>query len=283
MIRLDDATLLSFLHEDAPYGDLTTRSLEIGKSPARMTFSARGAMTVCAPEDAARLVELAGAHATSLCRTGDDLLPGDVILQAEGRAEDLLLAWKVTQMMVEWSSGIATSAAEIVQAARKANPAINVSCTRKSAPGTRLLSTMAILAGGAEVHRTGLSDTVLLFPDHRNLATPGADALKEQISSLKQRCPERRIVVEVKNIPEALKAADYGAEVLQLEKFAPEDVRTLAEQIEGSPVVIAAAGGINAQNAEVYAASGADILVTSSPYYAKPADVQVRFSRQEEA
>ncbi|TYO61677.1 hypothetical protein FXV83_37000 [Bradyrhizobium hipponense] len=38
----------------------------------------------------------------------------------------------------------------------------------------------------------------------------------------------------------------------------------------------AAAGGINAGNAAAYAQAGADVLVTSSPYLAKPRDVQVR-------
>ncbi|MFN5411999.1 MAG: hypothetical protein ACK5CS_34705, partial [Bradyrhizobium sp.] len=38
--------------------------------------------------------------------------------------------------------------------------------------------------------------------------------------------------------------------------------------------IIAAAGGVNAQNAAAYAAAGADLLVTSAPYLARPCDVQ---------
>ncbi|MDU1803205.1 MAG: ModD protein, partial [Bradyrhizobium sp.] len=41
---------------------------------------------------------------------------------------------------------------------------------------------------------------------------------------------------------------------------------------------IAAAGGVNAQNAAAYAAAGADLLVTSAPYLARPCDVQVRIT-----
>jgi molybdenum transport protein len=73
-----------------------------------------------------------------------------------------------------------------------------------------------------------------------------------------------------------------GCQVIQLEKLTPDQVaRVVAEadrkQDSGRPV-IAAAGGINAQNAADYAAAGADLLVTSAPYFAKPKDVQVRFS-----
>ena len=41
-------------------------------------------------------------------------------------------------------------------------------------------------------------------------------------------------------------------------------------------VKLAAAGGINAANAAAYAQAGADIIVTSQPYVARPRDVQVR-------
>ena len=42
--------------------------------------------------------------------------------------------------------------------------------------------------------------------------------------------------------------------------------------------VIAAAGGVNAKNAEAYARAGASVLVTSAPYNAPPAEVQVRIT-----
>ena len=42
--------------------------------------------------------------------------------------------------------------------------------------------------------------------------------------------------------------------------------------------IIAAAGGVNAANAAAYAEAGADVLVTSSPYLAKPKDVQVEIA-----
>jgi len=40
--------------------------------------------------------------------------------------------------------------------------------------------------------------------------------------------------------------------------------------------LIAAAGGVNAANGAEFAAAGADILVTSAPYWGKPLDVAVR-------
>ncbi len=68
-----------------------------------------------------------------------------------------------------------------------------------------------------------------------------------------------------------------GADVIQTEKFKPEAVASLYQALTGEKArpLIAAAGGINADNAALYAAAGADILVTSAPYWGKPADVSV--------
>ncbi len=283
MMVLDDATLLGYLKEDAPYGDLTTRSLGLDDTVARMRFHARGGMTVCGVEESARLLELIGATARPACVSGDRVPAAGAILDAEGAAGPLMLGWKVAQTLMEWASGVATATRALVDTARAANPNVVVACTRKAVPGTRPLSAKAILSGGASLHRAGLSDTLLLFPEHRNLdggSGGGGDALARQIAALKRACPERSVVVEVKDIAEALEAARHGADVLQLEKFDPAQVAELARSLpNGTRAKIAAAGGINPANAAAYARSGAEILVTSWPYYATPADVKVTISR----
>lgn len=87
-------------------------------------------------------------------------------------------------------------------------------------------------------------------------------------------------MVEVASIEEALLWANAGAEVLQLEKFTPEAVAGCrrALQSAGLGTLLAAAGGIHADNAAAYMLAGADLLVTSAPYTAPPKDVQVTFA-----
>ncbi|MBB4287632.1 ModD protein [Roseospira goensis] len=276
---LDDGALWALLREDAPYGDLTSRVLELGAVSARMTFAARDAMTLCGAEEAARLLELTGATVRIDAASGTARAPGEPILEAEGPAEALLLGWKVAQTLVEWASGVATRAAALVAAARDGHPAALVACTRKAVPGTRALSAKAVLAGGASLHRTGLSDTVLLFPEHRAVGgTQGGveEALARQIATLRHACPERRVVVEVATVAEALAAARHGADVLQLEKFTPAQVADVGARLGPAPApCLAAAGGIHAGNAAAYARAGARVLVTSAPYTAPPVDVQV--------
>ncbi|MBK1691011.1 ModD protein [Ectothiorhodospira mobilis] len=275
---LSDETLHDLLREDAPYGDLTTRALEIPRGSAWMHFTARYAMTACGLEEAARLLQLLGCSVTLKARSGDAVPADAPLLEVRGPAEALLLGWKVTQTLVEWASGISTAAARITRAAQTADPGAIVACTRKTVPGTRALSLKAITAGGAEIHRTGLSDTLLLFPEHRRVAGPRA-GLEMQIRRLRARCPERRVVVEVDSHEEALQAAQAGAEVIQAEKFSLDALARLADALSDFPGVrLAAAGGIHADNATEHVRAGARILVTSAPYTAPPRDVSVRMA-----
>jgi len=281
MYHIPDSVLQGLLAEDIPYGDLTTRSLGIGSVPGRLAFSARGGMVACCTEEAARIPEFLGASAEVAAASGRQVAAGTVLVTAAGLADALLAGWKVAQTLIEWTSGVATEVRAIIDAARSANPAAIVACTRKAVPGTRALSAKAVCVAGATMHRCGLSDTILLFPEHQAFGE-GADVLTRQIAELRRGNPERSIVVEVKTLAEALAARGAGINVLQLEKFPPGDVADLCARIaadDGPQPVVAAAGGGNSGNAAAYAAAGARILVTSSPYTARPADVQATLSR----
>jgi molybdenum transport protein len=136
----------------------------------------------------------------------------------------------------------------------------------------------AILAGGAVPHRLGLSETVLVFPEHRAFLVD--ESLSAVLARLRRSCPERKLVVEVKTAAEAREAALSGADVVQLEKFPPDAVAALAAWLRASApgVVLAAGGGVTVANAAAYAAAGAHVLVTSAPYLAPPRDVAVEIA-----
>ncbi len=273
MLALSDHDLARMLQDDVPNGDLTTESLAIGHCAGRIEFRARQAMTVACTEEAVRIFELAGATAELVTPSGTGVAVGTLLLRANGSVTSLHVAWKATQILVEWASGIATAAAAIVAASGETP----VACTRKNAPGTKALSIKAVRAGGAAMHRLGLSETLLVFAEHRMFLdeTPA-----QTIARLNRRQPEKKVVVEVGGVAEARLWAEAGADVLQLEKFSPEQVAESRAAMADSCVVLAAAGGVNAGNAAAYVQAGTDLLVTSAPYSAPPRDVQVVFSLQ---
>jgi molybdenum transport protein len=174
---------------------------------------------------------------------------------------------------MEYASGIASAARRVVDAARAVNPAVVVACTRKTFPGTKPVAIKSILAGGATPHRLGLSETILVFPEHR--AFLGDRSLSDIVADLHAHAPEKKIVVEVLSLDEAQAAIAAGADVIQLEKFPLDQIRALVALPRPAGVRLAAAGGVNAKNAADFAAAGAEILVTSAPYSAPPVDIKV--------
>jgi molybdenum transport protein len=272
---LADHELHQLLAEDVPFGDLTTDSLGIGARAGSIRFFARDPMTVCGVEEAARMFQLCGAEATATVASGTEATPETLLLEAHGSAGALHRGWKTAQTLMEWCGGMASSAATIVAAAHRGDPDTMVAGTRKNVPGNRRLAVKAFRAGGAVMHRNGLSETLLVFAEHRLFL--GDETPAATLARLRGLCPEKRVVVEVASPDEALVWA--AADVLQLEKLTPEQVAATAAALaeRGSGAVVAAAGGINADNAEAYARAGARLLVTTAPHLAPPRDVQVRF------
>lgn len=271
-----DDRLLALLREDCPYGDITTLGLGIGLLRGRAVFRTRATITACCTEEAERLMLLAGCDQVQrLATSGAQVEAGGELLRAEGPAAALHRGLKVAQTLIEVASGVATRARAIRRAARQGKPDIAVACTRKHLPGAKDIMLKAISAGGCLPHRLGLSDSVLVFAQHR--AFLGRTPPHLWVEQLRTAQPERKIAVEAEDVDEAIRLAAAGVDSVQLDKLAPEQVAEVVRGIAGLPrrPMIAAAGGIHEGNALAYAAAGADLLVTSAAYAAPPADVSV--------
>lgn len=273
---LSDARLAAMLAEDVPYGDITTLGLGIGEAPGRATFVTRAGMTAACVEEAERLMLLAGCTRVDRhARSGAQVEAGASLLVAEGPAAALHHGAKVAQTLIEIASGIATRARRILGAAREGRAGIAVACTRKHLPGAKDVMLKAIIAGGCVPHRLGLSDSVLVFAQHR--AFLGRKPPHLWVAALRAAQPERKLAVEAETVDEALQFAHAGVDALQLDKLPPEDVAAVVRALAEMPrrPLIAATGGVHEGNAAAYARAGADLLVTSAAYAAPPADLSV--------
>lgn len=268
-----DALVDQLLAEDVPSGDLTTTLLGISEAPGGMRFSMRAEAVVCGIELAADLITRAGAEARCHVASGARVEAGAHLLSAQGPAGALHKAWKVSQTLVEYLSGIATATAAIVEAARAVNPHVAVVTTRKTLPGSKAMMLAAIRAGGAQAHRLGLSETLLVFPEHRVFLEDPVTAL----AALRRAAPEKKVVVEVADLETAGLVLEAAPDILQCEKMTPQLLAQVVGEVKrrGLHTLVAAAGGVNASNAAAYVEAGAGLLVTSAPYWAKPADVKV--------
>lgn len=274
---LPDHELEALLHDDAPCGDATTFALGISQRPGRLEFRARQAMTLCGVEEARRMGELRGlAVEGEMLGSGTRLAAGESFLTLTGEAGALHRVWKTAQTLMEYLSGIATCAADLLATAQAVDPQAALVCTRKNFPGTKAASLKAVLCAGASPHRLNLSETLLLFAEHR--AFLGDEPPATTVGRFRQQWPERSVVVEVGSVAEALRWAAAGADILQLEKLPPAAVAelaaTLAKELP-TGVRLAVAGGVTPGNAAEYVRAGARILVSSAPYFAGPKDVAV--------
>lgn len=281
---LSPEAIAQLIAEDVPYWDCTTVGLGIAPLEGRLEFSARHPMTVCATEEAAKVLEQCGATVELAVPSGTVLEAGQSILKAAGSAQALHIAWRVALNLMEYTSGIATRTAAFVRAVQAVNPAAAVVTTRKAFPGTRRLMMKAILVGGAQPHRLGLSESILVFKQHRVYLGGMADLIA-RLPQLQQLFPEKKIAVEVEQVEEAWQLAAVGVDLIQLDKVPLDALKTFVPQFKARypAIKLAAAGGITLDNAADYAASQIDLLVTSALYVSKPADIAAKMTPETES
>ncbi len=276
MLHAPLSFLESLLSDDCPYEDLTTEGLGIGRRIGRVIAAPKAEGIVAGIGIAAQLFELRGVRTKILAEDGAALAAGEPALEAEGSAEALHAVYKTAQNVMEYASGIANRTAAMTAAARAENSAVQVALTRKHFPGAKLISYAGALAGGGIIHRFGLSDSILVFDQHRVFCSDSDEAIRRLIAS----APERKVAVEADSPEEALHFVQLGIHIIQCERFEPEQLeRFVREAKTANPALIVnAAGGVTAENAAAYARAGADVLVTSWPYFGRPFDIKMRFA-----
>lgn len=278
-IQLTDTEIEMLWREDMPLNDVTTDGMGISNVPGRVCCWPKADGVVAGVETAARLFELSGCTVVRFHSDGDFVAAKEHVMDVTGTASELHAVYKVAQGIMEYSSGIAGRVRAMVINATAVNPTVRVAMTRKHFPGSKKLSLAAALAGGAIVHRNGLSDSILVFDQHRCFSSDIPAALR----ALKLGEPEKKVAVEAASVEEGLEYVKLGVDIVQCERFSSEDLaRFVAEGTKINPALIVnAAGGVNADNAAQYAATGAHVLVTSWPYFGKPFDIKMAFEGNE--
>ena len=277
MFYISDSFIEGLIQEDLQLMDITALSMDIERVPGEIECFPKRDCVIAGVEEAARIFEKTGSEAEISIPSGAHAQGGEVCLRARGTAGALHGCYKLAQNIIEYSSGIATRTASMLINAKTANPSVHVSVTRKHFPGTKALSLKAALAGGASLHRLGLSDSILAFEQHRIFTE---DFIK-MIPLMAEKFPEKKIAVEAESPSEALDYVRAGAHVIQCERFGFDELDCFVKdaRLINPSVTIAAAGGINAANAAEYASTGVDILVTSWVYFGKPEDIKMRMRR----
>ncbi|EHJ01199.1 modD protein [Clostridium sp. DL-VIII] len=277
---ISDELIDRFIKEDVPYIDLTTLILGLNNQIGKIQFFTRDNAVLCGCEEVAKIFSKLGIKLIKTRPSGTLIKKDEIFLEGEGNVENLHTAWKVSQNLLDYSSGIATATKKLVDKASSINPNLHVMTTRKVIPGTKELAIKAVIAGGGFPHRLGLSETILIFKQHLNFLG-GIEELIKDLESIKSKACEKKIIAEVENIDDAIKLCKNGIDGIQFDKIPHDVLKSYVDILKNinPSIIILASGGINESNIEDYAKTGASAIVTTSVYHAKPIDIGCKITK----
>lgn len=153
------------------------------------------------------------------CNEGSLAQPNQLICTLSGNARQLLSAERSALNFLQTLSGTATTTHQYVSALQKANSQTGgrtqLLDTRKTLPGLRLAQKYAVHCAGAQNHRIGLYDAILIKENHI-MAAGGIDLA---VKTAQQLHPGKTIEVECELLDEVEQALNAGADIIMLDNF----------------------------------------------------------------
>jgi nicotinate-nucleotide pyrophosphorylase (carboxylating) len=266
------------LAEDIRSGDATTLAIVPESAMAKAAMVGREDLVVCGVQLAATAFHEIDAAIRFGVRAsdGERSRAGERILEVNGPARAVLTAERVALNFVQRLSGVATLAAEFVAAV--AGTKATILDTRKTTPGWRELEKYAVRCGGAQNHRFGLWDMVLIKDNHLAAlrdATPNAIAAAVQRS--REKYPALKIEVEADTLEQVQQAVSAGADIVLLDNMTLEQLRE-AVRIAAGGAQTEASGGVNLRTVRAIAETGVDyVSVGAITHSARAMDIGLDF------
>ncbi len=265
------------LAEDLGGGDVTSNALIPAEAHATARIEAREPLRLCGLP----IVEevFAGVDPDlefrSEAEEGSDVAPGP-LLRVRGALRSILAAERTALNFLGRLCGVATLTQRYVRAV--GDRPCRVVDTRKTLPGWRCLDKYATAVGGAENHRFGLYDALLLKDNHLAFAGGAAAAFR----GARQRAPSHlRIQVEVESEEEAAAAVAAGADWLLLDNCSTEVLTAIAGRF-ADRVLLEASGGVTLDTVAAIAATGVQrVSVGALTHSAPAADVALEIDEVE--
>lgn len=268
---LDPLIELAFA-EDIGIGDITTEATVPPTQTGVGTLLAKSAGTVAGLPVAERVFEKLDPTVTFRTRVkdGDAVVAGTTIAEVQGSAKTILIGERTALNFLQRLSGIATLTAQFVEAV--AGYDTQIVDTRKTAAGWRAVQKYAVRVGGAQNHRFGLYDGVLIKDNH----IVAAGGIRNAVQQARQTVPHTaKIEVEVETVEQVDEALEAGADILLLDNMSPGIMRRVVQEV-GNRAVTEASGGITLDSVKAVAATGVNLIsVGALTHSAMPMDISL--------
>ncbi|MBN1237830.1 MAG: carboxylating nicotinate-nucleotide diphosphorylase [Gammaproteobacteria bacterium] len=192
---------------------------------------------------------------------GDEIAAGAAVCTLAGPARGILTGERTALNFLQTLSGTATVAHRF--AAAVAGTATKVLDTRKTLPGLRRAQKYAVRCGGAENHRQGLYDAVLIKENHIAAAGGITAAVERAVAA----ADGLMIEVEVETLDELREALATPAHRIMLDDFTLDQLReavAIRDAMEGaaggSRKALEASGSVDLDTLRALAETGVDYV-----------------------
>jgi nicotinate-nucleotide pyrophosphorylase (carboxylating) len=252
------------LSEDVGSGDVTTESIVPEDARLRGQIIAKQDGVIAGIDIAAEIFHLLDPEIrfTKIIAEGGHIEAGGLIAEADGSARSLLTGERTALNLLNRMSGIATLTRKFVDAVAHTHAIILD--TRKTAPGLRALDKLAVRRGGAENHRLGLYDMILIKDNHIDFAGSIAEAVRRARAAR----TDLEIEVEARTIADVNEALDLGIKRILLDNMTVETMRE-AVVLNENRAKLEASGNVTLENVSEIAETGVDYIsvgaLTHSP------------------
>jgi nicotinate-nucleotide pyrophosphorylase (carboxylating) len=162
-----------------------------------------------------------------LAEDGDSLSQGQKICAIQGNARIILTGERTVLNFLQTLSATATQVSKAVNLLKETST--KLLDTRKTIPGLRYAQKYAVLCGGGVNHRIGLNDAYLIKENH----ILSCGGIEEAIKKARQLQPNKQVEVEVESLDELHQALNAGADIIMLDNFTLDDVRTAVDITQG--------------------------------------------------
>ncbi len=249
--------VISALTEDlGRRGDVTSQATIPATMQAQLQIKARQAGVICGMDLARLAFSVVDAHIEFEAQVvdGESVSADTVLATVSGNARHLLTAERTALNFLTHLSGIATATRDIVDSV--ADYPAQITCTRKTIPGLRVVQKYAVRCGGGRNHRLGLDDAILIKDNHIAIAGDITAAIKQAQTFAGHLIP---IEVEVDNLDQLALALETGVDLVLLDNMSPEILVQAVAMCQGRAKT-EASGGITPASVQAVAKTGVDFI-----------------------
>lgn len=245
------------LREDVGSGDVTARLVPAGQMARGRVIVRENAILCGKPWVLETFRQLDPTiRLTWHADDGAHIQANQVVFELAGPARPILTGERTALNFLQLLSGTATAARRFADAV--AGTGCTILDTRKTLPGLRTAQKYAVRCGGADNHRMGLYDMVLVKENH----IAAAGSIEAAVAAARHSTPGIRVEVEVESLGELEQALAAEPDIIMLDEFSHADMRKAVQRNRerGRPVKLEASGSVSLETVRSIAETGVDYI-----------------------